>query len=528
MASPRRKRAFIPIALAAKSDTPIYRQIFSHIREAILSGQLSAGVRLPSSRSLSSALRVSRNSVVAAYDQLLSDGYILSRVGDGSWVSEVPTHLLRNRATTPPAAATPGAPGAQIRLSRRASQIVSAPIESKWLLRHRNQPLAFRVGLPAIDLFPFDQWSRVTAKIARTQSRSLAVQFDTAGLPRLRQAIASYLALSRGVVCRADQVLVVSGAQAGLDLTLRLLLDVGDTALIEDPCYLGIRGALIGVGGRICAVPVDAWGFDIARAEQLAPEARVALVAPSHQFPMAVTMPLERRVLLLEWARRRNAWIVEDDYDSEFRYVGRPLSPLQSLDRDGRVIYIGTFSKVLYPSLRLGYVVVPDRLLDAFWALQRFSNATPPAFDQAVVTSFIEEGHFARHVRRMRQAHLERGAALVEAARDILPDAVAVRPPQAGLHTLLDLPPELSDENVADIAAAKGIDVRPISMYAIHAPPQASLALGFACVPEGRMAAGLRVLRAAINEARSVQRPPTPPRGSPRPSLPGRRRARTA
>ena len=493
---------FIRISLVAGSKTPIYRQIFGRIREAILSGQLAAGSRLPSSRSLSGALRVSRNSVVAAYEQLASDGYIQSRIGDGSRVSEIPTHLLRDRGPTKPVATgDPTNPDSRTRLSQRAAQIVSAPIERTWLQRHRNQPLAFRVGLPAVDLFPFDVWSRINARIARTESRSLAIQFDTAGLPRLRQAIASYLALSRGVVCSADQVLVVSGAQAGLDLTLRLLLDVGDTALIEDPCYLGIRGALTGVGARIRAVRVDDQGFDIARGETLAPEARVALVAPSHQFPMAVTMPLERRVMLLEWARRRNAWIVEDDYDSEFRYVGRPLSPLQSLDRDGRVIYVGTFSKVLYPSLRLGYVVVPDRLLDAFWALQRFSNATPPIFDQAAVASFIEEGHFARHIKRMRQAHHERGSALVDAARSVFSDSVSVRPPQAGLHTLLNLPTGLQDETVADIAATKGIDVRPLSMYAIDARPTSSLALGFACLPGRKMEPALRVLKAAVDEA---------------------------
>ena len=502
MARPRPNCGFIPIALVAESEMPIYRQIFGRIREAILSGQLAAGTRLPSSRTLSGALRVSRNSVVAAYEQLASDGYIQSRVGDGSRVSDIPTHLLRDMAAGTPAPALAPAPSqSRTRLSQRAAQIVSAPIERKWLQRHRNQPLAFRVGLPAVDLFPFDIWSRINARIARTESRSLAIQFDTAGLPRLRQAIAAYLALSRGVVCNADQVLVVSGAQAGLDLTLRLLLDVGDTALIEDPCYLGIRGALTGVGANICAVPVDDQGFDIARAEALAPDARVALVAPSHQFPMAVTMSLERRVMLLEWARRRNAWIVEDDYDSEFRYVGRPLSPLQSLDRDGRVIYVGTFSKVLYPSLRLGYVVVPERLLDAFWALQRFSNATPPIFDQAAVASFIEDGHFARHIRRMRQAHLERGSALVAAARKVFSGAVAVRPPQAGLHTLLDLPAGARDETVADIAATKGIDVRPLSMYAIDANPGPSLALGFACLPERKMEPALRVLKSAIDEA---------------------------
>lgn len=502
MAKTHRNCGFITIALAAESDTPIYRQIFGRVREAILSGQLTGGARLPSTRALSNQLRVSRNSVVAAYEQLISDGYIESRVGGGSWVADIPTHLLRNRPASPRArAGDPVSPDRGSRLSQRAAQIVTAPIERQWLQRHRNQPLAFRVGLPAVDLFPFDVWSRVIAKIARTESRSLAVQFDSAGLPRLRQAIASYLALSRGVVCSPDQVLVVSGAQAGLDLTLRLLLDVGDTALIEDPCYLGIRGALIGVGADIRAVPVDDQGFDIARAERLAPEARVALVAPSHQFPMAVTMSLERRVMLLDWARRRSAWIIEDDYDSEFRYVGRPLSPLQSLDPDGRVIYVGTFSKVLYPSLRLGYVVVPDRLLDAFWALQRFSNATPPIFDQAAVASFIEEGHFARHIKRMRQAHFDRGVALVETARTVFSDAVSVRPPQAGLHTLLELPAGKPDDIVADIAATKGIDVRPLSMYAIDAKPRASLALGFACLPERKMEPALRVLKAAIDEA---------------------------
>jgi GntR family transcriptional regulator / MocR family aminotransferase len=501
LAKTRADIEFIELSIAQEEETPLYRQIFKRVRDAVISGQLRTGDRLPSSRTLAKELGVSRNTVSLAYEQLAVEGFIECRVGGGSWVAKIPGGII-DMFTNLGTDECDGSPGPRPRkTSNRASLITATPIEEKWPARRHNHPLAFRVGLPAMDLFPFDVWSMTVGKTARAENKALAVRTDTSGLRRLREAVASYLALSRGVICSSEQVLIVPGAQGGLDLTLRLLLDAGEKALIEDPSYLGIRGALVGAGAKAVPVPIDDEGFDIAKGEALAPDARLAVVTPSHQFPMAVTMSLKRRAMLLEWANRMGGWIVEDDYDSEFRYASRPLSPLMSLDTEGRVIYIGTFSKVIYPALRLGYLVVPEDMIDAFVALQRFSNASPPVFEQAVVASFIEQGHFARHISRMRQVYKSRGESLrsllAERFGDLAPPAV----PSAGMHMILPLQDCVCDQLVARCAAELGVDVRPLSMYSMREKRSPALALGYACVPESRMAASLDKLMQAIRAA---------------------------
>jgi GntR family transcriptional regulator/MocR family aminotransferase len=358
---------------------------------------------------------------------------------------------------------------------------------------------AFRPGIPALDAFPRDLWARMAARLYRQSRFDLFSYGDPAGHPPLRRAIAEYLRAARGVNCSWEQVIVTSGSQQALDLAARVLLDPGDTAWVEDPGYFGARGAWTAAGLRCVPVPVDADGLSVAQGEVLAPQARMAYVSPSHQYPLGVTMSLKRRMALLNWARRRSAWIAEDDYDSEFRYAGRPLAALQGLDTNGRVIYIGTFSKVLFPALRLGYMVAPAGAVDAFAAARALADRHPPGPSQALVAEFLAGGHFARHVRRMRTLYAERQAALLAAARREWAGLLEVAPADAGMHLVAWLPKGSSDGDASRRAAEAGVSAPPLSAY-YHdsAAARPGLLLGYPCVNGRRIQEGARRLAAAM------------------------------
>ncbi|MBO0816719.1 MAG: PLP-dependent aminotransferase family protein, partial [Actinobacteria bacterium] len=332
---------------------------------------------------------------------------------------------------------------------------------------------------------------------ARRSADSLLRYQHPAGYVPLREAIAAYVGLARGVRCTPEQVLVVAGAQAGLSLAARLLLDPGDEAWLEDPGYYGARGAIIAAGAVPVPVPVDGSGLDLAAGQRRAPRARIAYVTPSHQFPLGVTMSLPRRLALLEWAREADAYVVEDDYDSEYRYQGDPLPSLQGLDPGGRVVYVGSFSKVLFPALRVGYVIVPGELADAFAAGHRFAAIHVPSLEQAALTDFISDGHLARHIRRMRALYAAREAALAEAIERELGGMLSVTPPHAGLHLIGWLPDGTSDELAAARAAAHGVDAQPLSAHALR-PGRPGLLLGHAATPEPEIIAGVRRLAASL------------------------------
>lgn len=358
---------------------------------------------------------------------------------------------------------------------------------------------AFRPGIPALDAFPRDLWARLAARLYRQSRFDLFSYGDPAGHPPLRRAIAEYLRAARGVNCRWEQVIVTSGSQQALDLAARVLLDRGDTAWVEDPGYFGARGAWMAAGIRCVPVPVDAEGLSVAQGELSAPQARMAYVSPSHQYPLGVTMSLARRMALLAWARRCSAWIAEDDYDSEFRYAGRPLAALQGLDTGGRVIYIGTFSKVLFPALRLGYMVVPAGAVDAFAAARALADRHPPGPSQALVAEFLAEGHFARHIRRMRTLYAERQAALVSAARRECAGLLEVAPADAGMHLVAWLPKGSIDREVSRRAAAAGVSAPPLSAYYHHADAaRPGLLLGYSSVNRRKIQEAARRLGAAM------------------------------
>ncbi len=480
------------VALDPGSPIPLYRQIYSRVRGAILSGQLESGERLPSTRALAQQLGVSRTTVLTAYEQLLAEGYVTGRVGAGTSVADIAIEKRPRRR---------GDHGRGGHLSRRGAKIarqINVPEDSR--VAAANPLYAFRVGVPALDEFPYGLWARLLARRARYSLRSLADYQAFAGYQPLRKAIASQLAVSRGIDCDAEQIVMFAGAQAALDLAARVLLDPGDAVWMEEPGHLGVRGVLVGAGAKCVAVPVDAEGLDVAAGIARHPQARLAFVTPSRQFPLGVPMSFARRLALLEWARDAKAWVLEDDYDSEYRYRGRPIEALHALDSDGRVIYVGTFSKLLFPSLRIGYLVVPPELVDAFIAARRFSDMHPPTLEQAALTDFIVDGHFGRHIRRMRTLYAERSAALVEGAAQTAGGMIRIVPPAAGMHVVGWLPDGFDAAEISRHAAALGIEARPLSLYCAEHTTRSGLVLGYGAVDTGRITGALRKLTKAIRQ----------------------------
>jgi GntR family transcriptional regulator/MocR family aminotransferase len=485
------------ITLDPTGQLPMHRQLYQRLRAAILAGELTAGTRLPSTRSLAAELAVSRTTALTAYQQLRDEGYLDGQVGAGTTVAQLSGPGLALPASAHAAPQAPPRPA----LSARGAMMAG----DRWRLRPPDSfgagLRAFPLGVPALDAFPHPVWTRILTRRARRSLGGLLGYQDVAGYRPLREAIAAYLGMARGVRCTPDRILVVGGAQAGLDLAARLLLDPGDPAWVEDPGYYGARGALVGAGARLVPVPVDSDGLDVAAGQRYEPGARLAYVTPSHQFPVGVTMSLPRRLALLAWANQVGAFVLEDDYESEYRYVGRPLPALQGLDEAGRVVYVGSFSKVLFPSLRIGYLVVPDGLMDAFTAAQRLSHIHVPALEQAVLADFLAEGHFGRHLRRMRALYAARGAALIRAIRRAAGGALEVRSAHAGLHLVGWLPTGTDDRAVAARAAQHGVQAQPLSAHALQPLSRGGLLLGYAAVAQPEIEQGARRLAAALGRS---------------------------
>ena len=400
--------------LAGSDANPLFRQIYTRLRDAVLDGTLPGGHRLPSARTLAGDLGVSRNTVEAAFSQLVAEGFVTRRVGAGSYVARAvpePDRRPRRPRGAPNAAARTAVPAPPPALSARGRLLATAGAGVE-----AASPRVFAPCVPSLEDFPVQTWNRLVARRARRAGHELLSKADPAGYRPLREAVAAHLGAARGVRCEWRQVVVLTSTQQAMDLAARLALDPGDQAWIEDPGYLGARAALRAAGAQTVPVPVDAEGLDVSAGEALAPRARLAYVTPSHQYPLGATLSLARRLQLLNWAGRAGAWILEDDYDSEFRFAGRPLAAVQGLDTEGRVLYAGTFNKVMFPSLRLAYLVVPPALVDAFVAARALSDGCPPALTQAALADFIEQGHFAAHVRRMRAIYQERRDALRESA----------------------------------------------------------------------------------------------------------------
>jgi len=475
------------IAIDRQSERPLPRQVYDGFRAAILRGELRAGQRVPSSRELATGLQISRFPVLDAYAQLLAEGYFESRVGSGTFVS----NALPERSVEPhhPDSRPPGTR----RLGRRSS-LYPRFKETPW----RHGWGAFGVHQPALDQFPFEVWSRLVTHHSREPRLHAIHHVDPLGLEPFRNAVCDYLRTARAVHCEPNQLMVVSGSQQALEITARVLLDPGDSVWVENPGYLLMRSVLTGAGCRLVPVPVDEEGLDAAAGIRLRRKARAAFVSPSHQYPLGSTMSASRRLQLLDWARCTGAWIVEDDYDSEYRYESMPIPSLQGLDTDSRVIYIGTFSKVLFPSLRLGYIVIPSDLVERFKAVRFAMDIFPTYLYQEVLTDFMRDGHFGRHIRRTRSLYNERRKVLVESIREVFGAQLRVHGTEAGMHVTVTLPDGYRDIEVATRAARGKLWLWPLSPSYVTAPTKQGFILGFGSTPTNQMYQSVCQLRKTL------------------------------
>ncbi len=490
---------FRAFSLDPSSTEPLHRQLYEELRRAILGGRIAPGSRLPASRELASVSRVSRNTVLSAYEQLLAEGYIQSRAGSGTFVAEaVPESFVPE----PVAPQTDGDGAAARRVSRRAERA-----RTTVMMRHFLQPVAnaFRPGLPALDHFPMDVLRRIADRRLRRASVRMLAYGDPMGYLPLREAIAAHLAGSRGARCDASRVMIVTGAQGGIELCAQLLLDEGDRIWMEDPGYFAARACFRLAGAEMSPVPVDAEGLDVAAGIARAPSARLVYCTPSHQNPTGVTMTLARRSALLQWARSAGAWILEDDNASEYRYRGRPLAALQGIDASDRVIYVGTFSKVLFSSLRVGYLVLPPDLVDLFARAHELETRGTNALVQGILSDFIAEGHFSRHLRRMRTLYATRMAEFERAVAELAPDVLELRPIEGGLNRLAYLPPGVDDAEVALELGRLSVLAAPLSAYTAERPARGGLVLGFAGVDEQEIRVGVERVAGVVRALRQRQ-----------------------
>lgn len=462
------------------------RQLYEGLRERILDGRLQSGTRLPASRDLAALLGISRNTVTRAFDQLYAEGYVEGRIGDGTYVAELST-------ASRPAPAVQAKAATSEALQRLQAHHLSRPLI--------GPPRAFRVGVPAFDLFPFETWARLSARFWRKPSPARLGYGDPAGDWQLRELIAAYLRNGRGLHCDPAQVIVTCGAQQAISLCAQLLVEPGDRVAIENPGYRAAGHAFSVAGAQLAGIPVDADGLDTAALER-AGDCRLTYVTPSHQYPTGVTLSLARRLELLDWAERHDGWIVEDDYDGEYRYSGTPLAPLAALDRQGRVLYVGTFCKIAFPALRLGYLVLPPALVEPFARRRALDMRHSEIGTQAVMAEFIAAGHFQRHIRRMRAAARSRRDALLAGWPVDIPGCAPMPAVEAGLHLCVRVDSLARERELIAAAERAGVELNGLSSYWLpgEEPPvdnRAGLVLGFAAVPEAEIAKALAALRKA-------------------------------
>lgn len=513
--------------LAARIDRnspePMYRQLLQLMQQAVLSGELGPGTKLPSSRTLSTDLSVARNTVLHVYNQLAAEGYVLTSTGSGTYVADTRPDKVaillqsgdaRMPGGRPPAASKRDGDGASIgrtgaggsmgagaggaaadagaELSARGRELVHCAGVS------RRQWGAFMPGVPDVSEFPSRTWSRLQARLWKEANPELLTYAPGGGYRPLRRALSDYLRIARSVKCTPDQVLITTGIHQSIDLAVRLLVDIGENAWVEDPCYWGVRSVLRASGLTLTPIPIDAEGLDPSSADLKHPP-RLVVVTPSHQYPLGTVMSLARRRMLLEYARQHRCWIIEDDYDSEFRYGSRPLASLQGLDDSGRVIYVGSLGKMLFPGMRMGYMVVPEHLVDTFRTGLSELYREGQMMQQAVLAEFIMDGHLTSHVKRMRALYGERRQLLIDAIRARFGDTLPVMGDEAGLHLVLGLPPGCDDAAVTQSAFDAGVVVRPLTRYYHHASAaRPGLLLGYACVPNDAIAPAFATLAAAI------------------------------
>ena len=471
----------LSLALEARpADTTLTHWLCGELRRAILDRRLPHGMRLPSTRDFAAQYGISRGTVVTVFEQLEAEGYLIGRAGAGTRIhARLQQEVLRKQAAQP--------------------RIRKLPMALRGLPRGRPAR-PFRHYEPALDEFPMEIWARVASRRLRRATASLLGSGDPRGYAPLREAVAAYLTSSRGVRCTAESVVIVSGVQQGLDLVARSILRRGDAVWMEDPGYFGADMAFRQAGARFVPVPVDRDGLSVAEGERLCRDAKAAYVTPAHQCPLGMAMPAERRMALLNWARRARAFVIEDDYDSEYRFEGRPIPALQGLDKNGSVIHLGSFNKVLFPSLRLGYMVAPPALLESLVTLRLGADFYPSNVEQAILCDFIMEGHLGRHIRRMRDMYAGRLACLQSEARKYLGGVLEISAIHAGLSTVGFLRNGMSSNQAEAAAASHGVEASGLDRFCLKYRCGEGLLLGFAAFEEREIHRGVVRLAAALKQ----------------------------
>ncbi|MFN4170530.1 MAG: PLP-dependent aminotransferase family protein [Pseudorhodobacter sp.] len=472
------------VELDRSSPRSVGVQLYLALRGLILSGSLRPGDRLPATRTLAREVGVSRTTVIDAMDRLIAEGMLVARVGAGTYVSETLDHPT-------PQTAAPQAQGPRPRLSYAINQAERSYAKRAWL-PHRAG--AFVSALPAFDAFPMSHWARISARHLRGDRGPVMGYGQPKGLEALRRAIAAHLNALKGIQCHAGQVFVTSGAQHAFSLIGKLFLNPGDRVWMENPGASGARNALLSEGAELVPVPVDGHGLVVADGLARAPHFRLAFVTPSHQQPLGHVMSLQRRLDLLKAAEEAQALIIEDDYDGEFHYGNAPQPALRGIDSSGRVLYVGTFSKTLFPSLRLGFLLVPERMVPTFDAAFESWSSGPPVATQAIVADFMDEGHFAAHIRLMRRLYKARYTALMEAART-LPDTIHMQETASGFHTPAFLAPGIDERVVVAQAAERGVTLAPLGRYCLEPIAQGGLVFGFGSATPEEIRTGIDLIR---------------------------------
>ena len=478
---------------AAPGD--LWQKLYKDIRTAILDGRIPSGARLPSTRLLSEQLTLSRATVVTAFARLCDEGLAITKAGSGTYVQvDSPETSFRRLTTKPPR------PEKVIQLSRRAGALIQ---ETRAGAGFRTTGKAFRSCEPALDLFPREVWGRVASRVARRAPLSLYTYGNAAGYKPLRRILAEYIGGTRGVVCLPEQVVITTGTQQALRLVAQLLLNPGDDAWVEDPGYDGARYAFRAAGANVVSIPVDNEGIDVSWGRRRASGARMAYVTPANQYPLGVCMSNSRRTELLRWAREADAWIIEDEFDAEYRYTGVPVASLQSEDRYGSVLYVGTFSKILFGSLRLGFLILPEALVDSFVRYRYAIDRQVSTIDQAILAEFISEGHLGHHLQQMRREYKKRADVLRYGASEHLRGLLTLAPVDMGMRTIGWLEGQRSDMITAQNAHEGGLEVAALSSFGVRHPSPPGLLLGFAACNERELLNGASILgRILANDSR--------------------------
>lgn len=482
----------VSLEITHHSNVPLYKQLYDNFRKSILEGKFSPGQKLPGTRTLAAELNISRNTVVSAFEQLLLEGYIKGKIGAGTYVNEIPDNILNVKE--------------KVNRKKSGKKITTNLISQLGNpeLIHRNtsseEIIPFQNGVPSLDEFPIKTWFKLSNQTARATSELQLGYGDAAGYKPLREEIASYLRTYRAVNCTADQIIIVNGSQQGLDLVMRVLLNPGEAVWHEDPGYFGARASMLFAGAKIFPSPLDEEGLDIEYSSRKYPSPKLIYTTPSHQFPIGLTMSISRRIQMLQYASKNDCWIIEDDYDSEFRYTGSPLPSLQGMDKNNCVLYLGTFSKVLFPGLRLGYLVLPDpEMLNLFVSAKSMMDRQSPTFEQIVTYHFLKEGYFTKHIRKMRTLYKERQEFLINEVEKDLGDFVKLKSSDAGMHLIAWLPEVFDDMRISKNAKENNLLVYPLSEYVLKFKQKPGLLLGYTAFSKPELKEGVQKLKKIFN-----------------------------